>query len=180
MKEVTPDNDNLKSSVFHRLLQRAFPEWFPYDSIRFFHPFYTSQANAKFAKLQGYESTFGTIKENIPEDAHEKIYKVEGAFEPQKPHKPVYLTKYGDIRSVLATGADEILHPAFTNEKNLPIKVQHALLKIKANNDTHGRSDSPEHAEITKTYFAEQMRAIVKREAIVMKENSFQVDVTRE
>ncbi|KAL8910116.1 MAG: hypothetical protein Q9171_004577 [Xanthocarpia ochracea] len=138
-------------------------EWFPYDSIRFFHPFYTSQANAKFAKLQGYESTFGKIEENTPKDAHEKHYDVD-AFEPQKPHKPVYLTKYGDIRSVLATGAD----------------VEEALPKIKANSDNHGRSDSAEHAEITKTYFAEQMRAIVKREVIVMEENTFQVDVTRD
>ncbi|KAL8856073.1 MAG: hypothetical protein Q9178_007329 [Gyalolechia marmorata] len=179
MKEVTPDNDNLKSSVFHRLLQRAFPEWFPYDSIRFFHPFYTSQANAKFAKLQGYESTFGKIEEKTPKDAHGKHYDVD-AFEPQKPHKPVYLTKYGDIRSVLATGADEILHPAFTNGENLPTKVEEALPKIKANSDNRGRSDIAEHAEITKTYFAEQMRAIVKREVIVMNENTFQVDVTRD
>lgn len=46
MKEVTPDNDVLKSSVFHQLLQRAFPERFPADLIRFFYPFYTSEKNA--------------------------------------------------------------------------------------------------------------------------------------
>lgn len=33
MKEVMPDNEVCKSSVFHRLLQRAFPGWFPYDSM---------------------------------------------------------------------------------------------------------------------------------------------------
>ena len=58
MKEVTPDPDVVKGSVFHRLIQRAFPEWFPYDSISFFHPFYTPETNAKLAKEQGYKDVF--------------------------------------------------------------------------------------------------------------------------
>ena len=52
--EVTSYENELKSSVFHRLLQRAFPGWFPYNSIRFFHPFYTAAKNAEYAQQQGY------------------------------------------------------------------------------------------------------------------------------
>ena len=58
MNEVTPDNSVLKSSVFHRLLQRAFPGWYPYTSIQFFHPFYTPKQNAEYARQQGYTSDF--------------------------------------------------------------------------------------------------------------------------
>ncbi|KAL8706501.1 MAG: hypothetical protein Q9201_000433 [Fulgogasparrea decipioides] len=173
MKEVTPDNDTLKSSVFHRLLQRAFPEWYPYDSIRFFHPFYTSKQNAKFAIEQGYASTFNGFANGR--------FEIEPS-EPQKPHKPLFLTSYDDIRKVLAVGADEIIHPAFTNCANLPQKVQEALQPIKTKSGTNDKSDSPENARITKAYFAHQMKAIIEREAITVDKNKpiYQVDITRD
>lgn len=56
MKEVTPDDDVLKSSVFHRLFQRAFPGRFPYNSLYFFHPFFTPKANEELARQQKYLS----------------------------------------------------------------------------------------------------------------------------
>ena len=175
MKEVTPDYDILKSSVFHRLLQRAFPEWFPYDSLRFFHPFYTAEQNAKFAKQQNYAPTFsGFSKGQLDLQASE----------PEKPPKPLLLTKYGDIQAVLSTGADEIIHPAFTKSANLPEKVREALRPIRATSTVQEPSNSPENAKMTKMYFSAQMRAIVQREVIKMSQNDkntvFQVDVTRE
>lgn len=175
MKEVSPDYDILKSSVFHRLLQRAFPEWFPYDSLRFFHPFYTAEQNATFAKQQNYASSFsGFSKGQLDLQASE----------PEKPLKPLLLTKYADIQAVLSTGADEIIHPAFTNSANLPEKVREALRPIKATSTAQDLSDSPESAEMTKAYFSAQMRAVVQREVIKMSQNDknavFQVDVTRE
>lgn len=187
MKEVSPENDILKSSVFHRLLQRAFPEWFPYDSIRFFHPFYTSEHNAELAKQQGYEPTF-KIKPVVPTPPKTKPPKNKwnvGASNPGKPHKPLLLTKYDDIKTVLSTGADEILHPAFADNANLPPKVREAIRTIKAQGATDPSDDcTPEHMRSTKLYFAQQMRAIVEREVITMsndKEKSvFQVDVTRD
>ncbi|KAL8725978.1 MAG: hypothetical protein Q9166_007012 [cf. Caloplaca sp. 2 TL-2023] len=186
MKEVTPDNDTLKSSVFHRLLQRAFPEWFPYDSVRFFHPFYTSEHNADLAKQQGYEPTFKIKQITPPPKAAppQKKWDIE-ASEPRKPHKPLLLTSYDDIKAVLSTGADEILHPAFTDKANLPTKVQEALRTIKAQGATDASDGcSPEHVRTTKAYFAHQMRAIVEREVITVykdKERSiFHVDVTRD
>ena len=175
MKEVTPDFDVLKSSVFHRLLQRAFPEWFPYDSLRFFHPFYTAEQNAKFAKEQNYAPNFsGFAKGQLDLQASE----------PEKPLKPLLLTKYVDIQTVLSTGADEIIHPAFTNSANLPEKVREALRPIKATSTAQDLTDSPENARMTKAYFSTQMRAVVEREVIKMSQNDknavFQVDVTRE
>ena len=184
MEEVTPDNDVLKSSVFHRLLQRAFPEWFPYDSIRFFHPFYTAQKNAEYAEQQGYQATFKMSKDV----SGQSKYNCK-ASEPEKPPKPLYLNKYSDIKWVLSTGADEIIHPAFAEPANLPEKVQEALRSIRSKN-AFNESDSPENEKITKVekitkaYFAHQMRAIVEREVITMstgKDGSvFQLDVTRE
>ncbi|KAI4268582.1 MAG: hypothetical protein LQ337_007756 [Flavoplaca oasis] len=182
MKEVSPDNDTLKSSVFHRLLQRAFPEWFPYDSIRFFHPFYTSEQNAEFAKKQGYDSTFKMAANNPIPAASQRKWNVEGS-EPRKPHKPLLLTRYDEIKAVLSTGADEILHPAFTDRSNLPTKVAMALSSIKAKSKKTTNNCCPADATITKEHFAQQMRAIVEREVITVYKNkansTFQVDITR-
>ena len=183
MKEVSPDNDTLKSSVFHRLLQRAFPEWFPYDSIRFFHPFYTSEQNAEFAKKQGYDSIFKMAASQPIPDAPKRKWNVEGS-EPRKPHKPLLLTRYDEIKAVLSTGADEIIHPAFTDLSNLPKNVASALSSIRVKGQTTTSKCSPADTNIVNEYFAQQMRAIVEREVItVHKDKSksiFQVDVTRE
>ena len=183
MKEVSSDNDALKSSVFHRLLQRAFPEWFPYDSIRFFHPFYTSEQNADFAKKQGYESIFKVAANEPIPDAPSKKWNVEGS-EPRKPHKPLLLTQYDEIKAVLFTGADEIIHPAFTDPSNLPKKVALALSSIKIKGQTTTGNCSLADANIIDEYFARQMRAIVEREVITVykdrSKSTYQVDVTRE
>ena len=176
MNEVTPDNDTLKSSVFHRVLQRAFPEWFPYDSIRFFHPFYTAKTNAKFAEEQGYLPTFSVQKEKN----RDAPYNYQSS-EPNRPQKPVYLTSYSDIRAVLSTGADEIIHPAFTTPANLPNKVRQALATIKSKSSATD-VDKVESLVDTKPYFIHQMRAVVEREVITMDQDKtiFQLDVTRE
>ncbi|KAL8966247.1 MAG: hypothetical protein Q9183_003455, partial [Haloplaca sp. 2 TL-2023] len=183
MKEVTPDNDNLKSSIFHRLLQRAFPEWFPYDTIRFFHPFYTAQMNATFAEQQGYSGNFQVkpIPAPSPEPADDAWDKWDcRGSEPQKPSKPVLLTGYNDISAVLATGADEIVHPALTKDANLPAKIQQALYTIGAKGTTTNDDDRPQKAKVIRAYFAEQMRAIIEREAIKMDAKTFQIDITRD
>ncbi|KAL9003980.1 MAG: hypothetical protein Q9180_009869, partial [Flavoplaca navasiana] len=186
MKEVSPDNDTLKSSVFHRLLQRAFPEWFPYDSIRFFHPFYTSEKNAEFAKAQKYDSIL-KMPASPPISADpEENSNVDGP-NPRKPNKPRLLTRYDEIKAVLSTGVDEIIHPAFTDESNLPKNVNSALSSIRVKGQTTTSTCSPADANIIKEYFAQQMRAIVKREVITVCEDDgrdkrksiFQVDVTR-
>ena len=180
MKEVSPDYDNLKTSVFHRLLQRAFPEWFPYDSIRFFHPFYTAEKNAQYAQEQGYYSNFSLGTPNF-DSAHSKL--VYPASEPAKPPKPILLTTYHDIDRVLNTGADEIIHPAFSNPDNLPKKVQDALQSIRSKG-TKAKGESPERVAMTKAYFTYQMRAIIEREVITMTSTGqdpiYQIDVTRE
>lgn len=175
MAEVTPNNDVLKSSVFHRLLQRAFPGWFPYDSIRFFHPFYTAEKNAEYAKNQGYATDFamsGPLGDKFDVKASE----------PEKPKKPLYLTKYKDIKSVLSTTAAEIVHPAFVNSKNLPQKVAEALRTINSKKTNTGKSLPPNDMAFVKKYFAERTRRIIEREVIIMDRDKgiFQVDVTRE
>ncbi|KAG8883953.1 hypothetical protein FRB98_002734 [Tulasnella sp. 332] len=52
MSEVSPNNGVLKGSVFHRLIQRAFPGHVPFDNIAFSHPFYTMAKNTEIATKQ--------------------------------------------------------------------------------------------------------------------------------
>ena len=180
MKEVTPDNDICKSSIFHRLYQRAFPEWFPYDSIRFFHPFYTGQTNAKYAEQQGYKDLFKMTKQMPAKQGIE--FNVKDS-EPKKPSKPLFLTKYSDIEKVLSTGADEIIHPAFADAANLPKKVQQALQSIKSKRGFN-EHENVDFENITKAYFTYRMKTIVEREVIPMSTGKtgsvYQLDVTRE
>ncbi|KAL6712910.1 hypothetical protein ACLMJK_009465 [Lecanora helva] len=180
MNQVSPDYDNLKTSVFHRLLQRAFPEWFPYDSIRFFHPFYTAQTNAQFALQQGYGATFRIDRPHFHSVKSALVYP---ASEPGKPPKPLYLNTYGDIEWVLSTGANEIIHPAFAEPANLPKKMQEALTSIQSKKPSKSE-DSLESITVTKAYFTLRMQETLEREAIKMNasgENpTYQIDVTRD
>ncbi len=123
MKEVTPDSDVLKSSVFHRLLQRAFPEWFPYDSLRFFHPFYTGDKNAKLAKAQGYAGDFKMLEEAGAFDYH--------ASNPNRPSKPMLLTDIKKIKALLSNQEDKIVHPGRLHLKYLPKELADVLRPVR-------------------------------------------------
>ncbi|KAF3903067.1 hypothetical protein ABW21_db0201283 [Orbilia brochopaga] len=91
MKEVTADNGTFKSSVFHRLLQRSFPDWYAAESVRFFHPFYTVETNMTYAQAQGYGDAFGLPKFNpaTPADVKKHLPEVAAKSAP-KPPKPTY------------------------------------------------------------------------------------------
>lgn len=170
MKEVTPDPDVAKGSVFHRLIQRAFPEWFPYDSVNFFHPFYTAETNAKLAKEQGYEDVF-KFESEVDKSAPGG-YKYDcTASLPKKPAKPVYLSDYAEVKSVLRDASDSFVNPAWTDVAGFPQKAA----KI------------PESAiefdpRMVLDYFAGVTREIVKREVITVDAQQliYQIDVTRE
>ncbi|KAK9774996.1 putative Heme peroxidase-domain-containing protein [Seiridium cardinale] len=182
MKEVTPDNDNLKSSVFHRLIQRAFPEWFPYDSVRFFHPFYTSEQNATYAKQQGYEKTFKMEKTVVKNDRDQDIKIWDN---PSKPIKPIYLKDITKINAVLTDQSDKLVHPARLRLKDMPLKVAEILKPRK--DGFQAKVQSPiktDDSALTK-YFVDLMRDIIKREFIVMDKSNparpiYQIDITRD
>ena len=107
MKDVAPNSDVLKSSVFHRLVQRTFPGWCPYDSIRFFHPFYTKFQSQKFAEAQRYWPDLESAS-------------------PMKPAKPIYLNDYAAVKAVLDEGPDAFVNPAAFDD-SLPTKVKEIL-----------------------------------------------------
>ena len=184
MKEVTPDNGILKSSVFHRLLQRAFPEWFPYDSIRFFHPFYTGDTNAKYAAQQGYAADFrmgvSPTKYKFGKPV-EWIFK-RGASEPRKPQKPIYLNEYVEIEKILTDDSDELVHPARFELHNLPPKVAEILEPGHKTDKTRPKLEALEgDSKSLMTYFLDIMRNVVKRESVTMNSTPvYQIDVTRE
>lgn len=182
MKEVTADNDICKSSVFHRLLQRAFPGWFPYDSVRFFHPFYTSQTNAKYAQAQGYGEDF-----RVPpatRDAWDNPKFDTSAADPKKPLKPEYITDAAKISAILGSPY-EFVHPAFKDLANFPTVMQNAVREMhyqaKAQDLRPERKDEfYEDPVLIRDYFTDLMRSIVKREAITMGNHTYQIDITRE
>ncbi|KAJ9604588.1 hypothetical protein H2200_010701 [Cladophialophora chaetospira] len=183
MKEVTEDNDICKSSVFHRLLQRAFPGWFPYDSVRFFHPFYTSQQNALFAEQQGYASDF-RFKPAAKDRVSEKPLFNVAESTPRKPRKPVYLCDVSKISEILADRTGAFVHPALNDMKNFPNEIQEAF---GSGNAGHMLPHAPNPADrihedtaAIKAYLTDLMRYIVKRESIVMNNTTFQLDATRD
>ncbi|KAL9064876.1 MAG: hypothetical protein Q9157_007672 [Trypethelium eluteriae] len=179
MNEVTPDNDICKSSVFHRLIQRAFPGWFQYDSIRFFHPFYTSQQNAIFAKAQGYGSDFKMPLAPVIQSKN----MTKSAFDtsPVKPEKPLHLTDFNSIALVLNDTGNNFMHPALLQRSSLPTKLQEILRPEYQNSPLNPLDDQLlESAPVLRKYLDDLMRSIVKRESISMTNSTFQIDATRD
>ncbi|KAH7329412.1 putative prostaglandin G/H synthase 2/cyclooxygenase 2, pgh2/cox2 [Stachybotrys elegans] len=173
MKEVTPDNDICKSSVFHRLIQRAFPGWFPYNTIRFFHPFYTAEQNAIYAKAQGYGPQFKETQ--VPD------FELE-VSPPKKPKKPRYLDKLEHISEVLKDESKSFINPALSHRENLP-QVMKDILESNDEPEIPPGDLDDYVASIEgglKKYLEDLMRGIVMRESIAMTNSTFQIDATRD
>ncbi|KAM0355122.1 hypothetical protein ACHAPU_000982 [Fusarium lateritium] len=199
MKEVTPDSDVLKSSMFHRLIQRAFPEWYPYDSIRFFHPFYTSEKNAELAKQQGYDKEFSIKVDSLkrPEknsrgELTSFKYDVDKS-NPQKPSKLIFLNHKDDIKAILKNTDDILVHPARTRIAFLPKEI-HEVLKpgqhnsseaqkaqIATNQKAATRHAAADHEHIM-SYLVDISRNIIKREVVTMDKDKgiYQLDIVRD
>ncbi|KAK3364554.1 hypothetical protein B0T25DRAFT_576792 [Lasiosphaeria hispida] len=191
MKEVTPDNDVLKSSVFHRLLQRAFPEWFPSDSVRFFHPFYTGQKNAQYAKEQRYDEGFKmkTVKlaardwlGRKKEPKEEDVFNISES-EPKKPEKPLYLSDFATIKALLEDTSDVIVHPARLHLEDLPEDVK-AVLEPRQSSETKATDGFKTNSAALSDYFTGIARGIIKREFITIDPSPnhkvYQIDMARD
>ena len=175
MKEMTPDPDVLKGSVFHRLIQRAFP----YDSVNFFHPFYTAETNAKLAKEQGYEDVF-KFESKVDKCAPGE-YKYDCiAFLPKKPANPVHLSDYAEVKSVLRDASDDLVNPACTDSVWFPKKGAEILVPGRIKSKPKLAIDVD--ARMVLDYFAAVTREVVKREVITVdaQQPTYQIDVTRE
>ncbi|KAG5783073.1 hypothetical protein H9Q73_003265 [Fusarium xylarioides] len=176
MKEVTPNNEICKSSVFHRLIQRAFPGWFPSNTVRFFYPFYTAKQNGIYAEAQGYGDWF---KETVDHP------EVTVAAPVQKPEKPWYLSKFDDIKIILqGDKAKNFTNPAYFYKENLPQVFKDVLTTVEGKKDpkyTPTIDDYVTDVEADlKKYLDGIMREIVKRESISMTNSTFQIDATRD
>lgn len=186
MKEVTPDNDVCKSSVFHRIFQRAFPEWFPSDSIRFFHPFYTGKKNATLAMQQGYGQDFRILSEPTKYSWTGK--PLEWKFDlnpsdPNRPKKPLLLEDATRIKAVLNEGSDNLVHPARLNLAGLPEPIQAVLSPGQKMKKVVKKSPEIDCNNVEMLdYFLTLGRDIVKREFITMdaKVPTYQIDVVKE
>ena len=181
---MTSYDNELKSSVFHRLLQRAFPGWFPYNSIRFFHPFYTAAKNAEYAQQQGYGQDFRmTIIPKAKDMCGRPTgYRYETVnSDPVKPSKPCYLDDHEKIAAVLADKSDSLVHPARTELAGLPQSVVDILSPGQKRDSLEGSEIKPDDSAL-RTYFADLMHDIIKRESILMdtRKVAYQIDITRE
>ena len=177
MKEVTPDAGVFKSSVFHRLLQRAFPGWFPYNSIRFFHPFYTAQKNSEFAKDQGYAEHFKVVA--APTEDNPNNYNCTDS-EATKPVKPMTLSTFAEVKAVLCDKNGLTCNIAALDKSWLPEDVAIVL-------DPGYQSPNASKLEVLAVdekmisgYFRDITREMINREAYTFDNDTFQVDATRE
>ncbi|MBH1945579.1 hypothetical protein I5L01_15260, partial [Erythrobacter sp. YJ-T3-07] len=167
-------------SVFHRLIQRAFPGWFPPDTIRFFHPFYTAKQNAIYAEAQGYG---GQFKET--EEKQSNKPKTEIVVAPlEKPPKPWYLDKFDDISIILqGEKSKNFTNPVYYYKANLPEVVKKVLDPSQQPPKVSPEilEDYVKDVEVDlKNYLDDLMRYIVKRESVSMTNSTFQIDATRE
>lgn len=186
MKEVTPDSDVCKSSVFHRLIQRAFPGWLPGDSIRWFSPFYTAKQNAIYAQQQGYACQFSETAKVAQMPSWERASAAAKvvACKPKRPEKPCYLDQFEDICTVLQDKGQHFTNPVFSYKANLPRALQGVLDREEARPiefDTRILEDYVKKAEPDlKAYLNKLMTCITKRESISITHSEFQIDATRE
>ena len=181
MKEVTSDDNELKSSVFHRLLQRAFPAWFPYDSIRFFHPFYTSAKNAEYAEQQGLGKYFRREEVEGNKGMFGKTTYNYAGSDPVKPWKPLYLNDHNEINAVLTDTSDHLVHPARLEVTDLPKAIKDVIKPKKPTSQSQGDEIKADDSSL-RTYFADLIHDIIKRESILTntKNAVYQLDITRE
>ncbi|KAI1179312.1 heme peroxidase [Nemania sp. FL0916] len=183
MKEVSPDNNVCKSSVFHRLLQRAFPGWYPYNSVRFFHPFYTAQQNAVYAEAQGYKKEFKMSQERNHKNkkSGEREFDVSDS-NPTKPKKPTYLKDAEKIKAILDDKTGNFIHPALADPSNLPGKIGEVFKPGTTTRRINPIEDSNVFKELEDElhYLNDLARAIVKRESIAVSNGTFQVDAVKD
>lgn len=175
MKEVTPDGGVFKSSVFNCLIQRAFPGRFPYNSIRFFHPFYTAKQNAKYAKEQGYAKYF-----NMEPSKRDSAVFDGTKSEAEVPRKPVILNTFAKVKAVLKDQTGLVCNPAALDTSWLPKDVAIVVdPKYKPPNLSSTKEPGLDKEMISK-YFIDVTRATINREAYGVNTDTFQVDATRE
>lgn len=78
MSEVIPDMQIFKGGVMGRLFQRAFPGYFPCDSIHLWQPFYTPAMNIVVAHDQGLLGELQDTKEiGVSEAVFAKVMDVD-------------------------------------------------------------------------------------------------------
>ena len=65
MQEVQQDYKTLGGSMFYKLIHRAFPGWWPYNSVSVMQPMFTKDANEKIAKEIGTIAMY-TTKDPAP------------------------------------------------------------------------------------------------------------------
>jgi len=174
MKEVSSNSKVLKGSMFYKLIQRAFPGWFKYDSIYLWQPMYTPTANKKYADKQKLR----------------KLFVDDG---PHQPTKPTNITDYDNLLAILGHHR-EFKNPAFSQLHKLdpgPVKdflqtIDELVHDVGTNTLADVSNEYGDTEKLFSEYFSSTAKFIEERERCkwVPRNNgatgTFQIDVTRE
>lgn len=175
MKEVSPDPAVLKGGMFYKLIGRAFPGWFKYNSVSLYQPMYTKLQNITNAELHGKSILF----------SHD---------EPKRPIVPKIIRDHELISAILQN--HDMKNPAYVDMSSVPDgRVKDFLNCIKVviqrieNHDLdsvfEGKISSAAVQRSLFDYFSKLAVAIEKRErcaSVRTKDNrkTWVLDITRE
>lgn len=166
MNEVSPNNSVLKGSVFHRLIQRAFPGYFPYDNIALSQPFYTPAKNEAIAKVQGYVREFDTTPLTV-----------------ERPRKTWIIKQHKNVTDVLDPApamAQVYVNRTAIGNVDIPEVITEAI----KNRDTRSSAFDSISSQIDRlkplllTYFTQMSEDILVRERLQFGKNTGKMNTT--
>ena len=147
MREVTSIPEVMKGSVMHRLFQRAFPGFFPYNSLHLWQPFHIPAINYVLAKKQEVSADLESLSEmGLPPQTLKDIADLEKAQNDEK-------NKFYDS-TISPSGASAWTDTLKNLEKNHKVgytaleKTQiNEAMKIATKMDSAKMKDAKEEAE---------------------------------
>lgn len=173
MNEVSSNAKVQKGSMFYKLIQRAFPGWFKYNSIYLWQPMYTPKANKGYAK----------------EQKKDQLLVNDG---PSQPREPSVITDYDTLLTILQH-YELFKNPGFTELEKLEAGSVKDFLKtidkiVRGVGTNTLVKVANEHGDIDKLlsdYFSEMAKVIERRERCTWvprnggKTKTYQIDMTR-
>ncbi len=168
--EVQQDYKTLGGSMMYKLIQRAVPEWFPYNSLHVMQPMYTKQVNQKIA------TELGTIKQYTTAD-------------PKRPRRKVVLTSQAGVREVLEDHKRFVvpwlpaINDMWPGEKDFS---WYMLAGDKPENAADKKllqkafASVPDFPRIMADFITHQGTALLDQELFRMKDGFYQIDLLRD
>lgn len=169
--EVKQDYKTLGGSMFYKLIQRAVPGWFPFNSLHVMQPMYTKKANEAIAKEIGTISLYTDKDPKPPRTVHVLSNKpaVEEVLQDKQRFVVPWLPAVNDLfpgsgkdYSWFMLGGDK---PENAAQKRLVQDVFHSV---------------PGFEAAISNFVAEVGSKLLAEEAFTMKKDLHQIDIIRD